>query len=235
MELKFLGRGAAFNKDELNTSAYFLDNNDIYLIDCGELIFSEINKTNLLKDKDNINLLITHTHSDHCGSLGSLVLYCHFVLNKKLNIIINKDSLILEDIKTIIRIMGCSEEMYNIVYDTDVKSNVFNRVYFVKTDHTGYLNCYSIVFETDNGIIYYSGDTRELNYLKELIDNNYNIDKIYVDTCSSNYPGNAHLYVGLINEYVPKELNNKVYCMHLNNKECEDLIKEYNFNLVSLQ
>ena len=71
MELKFLGRGAAFNPKEGNNSAYFIENNQLFLIDCGENIFERLVENGLLESVESINLMITHTHSDHVGSLGS--------------------------------------------------------------------------------------------------------------------------------------------------------------------
>ena len=88
MKLKFLGRGAAFNPKEGNTSAYFIENNQLFLIDCGESIFEKLVELDLLNDIESINLMITHTHSDHIGSLGSLVMYAYYTLKRPLNIII---------------------------------------------------------------------------------------------------------------------------------------------------
>ena len=42
MELKFLGRGAAFNPKENNNSAYFIEKNNLFLIDCGESVFKKV-------------------------------------------------------------------------------------------------------------------------------------------------------------------------------------------------
>ena len=36
MDLKFLGRGSAFNVLEGNTSCYFIEKDELFLIDCGE-------------------------------------------------------------------------------------------------------------------------------------------------------------------------------------------------------
>ena len=88
MELIFLGRGAAFNPKEGNTSAYFIEGRELFLIDCGESVFSKLMELDLLNEIDRVNLLITHTHSDHIGSLGSLVMYSFYVLQKPLNIIL---------------------------------------------------------------------------------------------------------------------------------------------------
>lgn len=49
VDLKFLGRGAAFNLIEGNNSAFFMENNELFLIDCGESIFESIITNNLKK------------------------------------------------------------------------------------------------------------------------------------------------------------------------------------------
>lgn len=91
MELNFLGRGAAFNPKEGNTSAFFIDNNELFLIDCGESIFKEIIENNILNNIEKINIMITHTHCDHIGSIGSLIMYSYYKLNNKVNIIVPKE------------------------------------------------------------------------------------------------------------------------------------------------
>ena len=48
MKLNFLGRGSAFNPVEGNNSAYFIDDNQLFLIDCGENVFGRIKKINCL-------------------------------------------------------------------------------------------------------------------------------------------------------------------------------------------
>ena len=47
--LKFLGRGSAFNTVEGNTSAYFVRDNILFLIDCGETVFHEFTANDKLK------------------------------------------------------------------------------------------------------------------------------------------------------------------------------------------
>ena len=48
MELNFLGRGGAFNTKEGNNAAYFVENNELFLIDCGETVFESLNNGFLL-------------------------------------------------------------------------------------------------------------------------------------------------------------------------------------------
>ena len=91
------------------------------------------------------------------------------------------------------------------------------------------------MFNTKDGIIYYSGDTRDLKVIKTLINSENKIYKMYIDTTTANYPGNVHLYIGLLAEIIPNNLKEKVYCMHLNNHECILRAKELGFNVVQVQ
>ena len=75
MELEFLGIGSSFNAEEDNTSAFFVEGEEMFLIDCGETVYKSLIRNELLENVDTINIMITHTHDDHIGSLGSLVLY----------------------------------------------------------------------------------------------------------------------------------------------------------------
>lgn len=234
MELLFLGRGSAFNSYEGNTSAYFIDKNELFLIDCGESIFETIMENKLLDNINCINLMITHTHSDHVGSLGTLIMYCYYVINKKVNIIISKDCLYKNDLIDLIRIFGCTNEMYTIIEEKefDNKYELFNNIRFIKTNHVSQISSYGILFETNNGLLYYSGDTSDLNNISELIQSNKIINKLYVDVTSTNTKNNVHVYIGNLNYLIPDYLKSKVYCMHINDKKCIELAKKYKFNVV---
>ena len=236
MNLNFLGRGAAFNPKEGNNSAYFIENNQLFLIDCGETVFQSLIENKLLENIDSINLMITHTHSDHVGSLGSLVMYSYYTLRKPLNIILPENALHLPNIQKILDAYGCTEAMYNFINEKeyDGKNETFQNIRHVKTDHCDELNCYGLLFSTKNGIVYYSGDTREINIVKELIANNLPIDKLYIDTTTANFPGNVHLYIGILQEEIPESLKDRVYCMHLNNDSCIEQAKQLGFNVVEI-
>ena len=71
--LKFLGTGNAFSQK--NTSAYFIHDNQLFLFDCGETVFKQIQKFKLIEKVKKVNIFLTHLHSDHCGSIGSLIFY----------------------------------------------------------------------------------------------------------------------------------------------------------------
>jgi ribonuclease BN (tRNA processing enzyme) len=234
MELLFLGRGSAFNTIEGNNSAYFIDKNELFLIDCGESIFERIIEKDLLKDVECVNVMITHTHSDHVGSIGSLIMYCYYVIKKNVNIIISRDSLYKNDIIDLIRIFGCTSDMYCVIYDDeyDDKYDLFSSIRFLKTNHVSQIPSYGILFNTNNGIVYYSGDTSDLNNILDLINSNLIIDKIYIDSTSINAMNNVHVFIGELNEKIPDFFKNKVYCMHINDEKCINKALEYGFNIV---
>ena len=71
----FLGSGAGFYPEAGNTSAYFLTDGHLFLIDCGETVFSELKKRGILNGISDITVVISHLHSDHCGSLSSLIIF----------------------------------------------------------------------------------------------------------------------------------------------------------------
>jgi len=234
MELLFLGRGSAFNTSEGNNSAYFIDKNELFLIDCGESVFERIIERNLLDDINCVNVMITHTHSDHVGSIGSLIMYCYYVIHKSINIIISKDSLYKDDLINLIRIFGCTNDMYSIVYEDefDNKYSLFNSIKYMKTNHVKEIPSYGILFNTTDGALYYSGDTSDLDNISDLINSDVVIDKIYVDATSSDVANSVHVYIGNLYELIPIDLRDKVYCMHVNDKKCIDMAIEYGFNVV---
>lgn len=236
MELQFLGRGAAFNPKEGSNSAFFIENNQLFLIDCGADTFEKLVLCDLLEGIDEINLMITHTHSDHIGSLGTLVMYSYYVLNKPLNIIIKVDAKYLSNIQKILDNFGCTSSMYRYVsqkkYDNIFES--FQSVRYVETSHCDELCCYGLLFKTVNGIVYYSGDTREIRVVKSLLSSGQRIDKMYIDTTTLNFPNNVHLYIGILQEQIPLEFKSKIYCMHFNNDQCILEAKKLGFNVVEV-
>lgn len=236
MKLIFLGKGGSDNQLQGNTSAYFKENKCLFLIDCGENIFERIIKQELLNNIDKIFLFITHTHSDHVGSIGSLLFYCHFLKKIELNIVLPPNVLHYKDVKELLRIYGACEDWYNIIdtKELDNKFNSFNTIEYMSTNHVEQIPCYGILFDTNNGIVYYSGDTREINNIKELIKLGKTIDKIFIDCTTTNKENNVHYYVGKANEEIDETIKNKVYCMHFNKPECIEVAKSYGFNVVEI-
>lgn len=106
--LKFLGCGAAFYPVLGNTSAYFIKNNNLYLLDCGELVFHQLYERGMLTRYDRIYSIITHLHADHVGSLGSLISYTYFVLGKKVRVIHPEES-----VRQLLDLTGIDRKAYD--------------------------------------------------------------------------------------------------------------------------
>ena len=87
MKLNFLGTDAGFGKK--NTSAWLVSkDNRLILIDCGNTVFSELLESGLLdKDWAGVDVIVTHLHLDHVGSLSQLGLYMYFNKKMPLNVI----------------------------------------------------------------------------------------------------------------------------------------------------
>ena len=225
--LKFLGIGAAFYPVKNNTSAYFIDNNELFLIDCGETVFKTIYELNIFKNIKTINILITHMHADHVGSLATLIDYTYYKL--KIPVYIITSNIIKYDLDTYLKCQGLTKEAYSYKDELEYsnKYNMFKSIKYINTIHSAHLSCYSIIFNTNKGIIYYSGDTKELDTLKSLL--NDNLYKAYIDTNS--HPNGPHIYINDLVSVVPNNYKNKIYCMHVNDEECIKLIKENGFNI----
>ena len=218
MELKFLGKGAAFYPVLGNTSAYFIYDKNLFLIDCGESVFKKVYEKDLFSEIDNLYVFITHTHSDHIGSLSSLILYCSHKFDIKTKIVIPKENKYIDYIKNILDSMGVDKSDYEFINDVDLdnKYDVFDNIRYVETTHCDDITSYSILFEKDNRVIYYSGDTNELDTVKSIIHGDKNIDKIYIETCSERL--DSHIYYEDLLEVIPKNLRDRVYCMHLDTR-----------------
>ena len=229
MELKFLGIGSAFNPLKGNNSAYFIENDELFLIDCGENIFTRIIEKNLLNKIKNINVMITHLHSDHIGSLSTLIDYAYYIL--KIPVYIITSNKLEYDIESFLYYTGVTKKKYSFKDVTNYNNyKSFNSIKYIKTLHSSNLACYSLIFETNKGIIYYSGDTKELNTLKSLL--NDNLYKAYIDTNSSNSPTRSHVYIGDLIDIVDNKYKSKIYCMHINDNKCIEMIINNGFNIV---
>ena len=234
--LNFLGRGAAFNPKEGNTSAFIIENENLFLIDCGESVFERLMASGILNTVSNISVFITHTHSDHIGSIGSLAMYSYFVKKQPLKIMVDESVEYLSNIEKILEGFGCTTQMVSYINTraVDNKFENFEKVRYVPTSHCDELKSCGIMFDTKTGVVYYSGDTREMAPINNIINSQAPIDKIYVDANTADYPGAVHLSLKQLNESIPQELRDRVYCMHFNNDDCIVQAQELGFQTVEV-
>lgn len=226
--LKFIGCGSAFAINSSNNSAFFIKNKTLNLFDCGETVFENIVRKNILKGIEKVNIFITHLHSDHCGSLGSFIFYLSAIGISTDNIRVifpNK-----KKISSLLNIFGVINECklinkYDDFKDFEIKS--FRQKHYDMISY-GYL-C-SINGQT----FYFSGDTCELNakILNLLLQDK--IDKLYIDTDVLNRGGKYHLEFNTLKKYIPKNLRSHVVCMHLHDNCNKQKIKKEGFDLPEL-
>lgn len=185
MKLKPLGVGSAFNSQEYgNNSWYLVRRNKVFMIDCGSTVFNSFKEKKLDK-YDSVNVIITHLHTDHIGSLGTLIEYLFYVKGSKPNII--TDIHLRKDLRTLLSISGIEESMYNLVTNTYENKEVYHSdivITFLETSHVPQLQSYSLLidFWDTQKRIYYSGDANILpNPLTILNEPTLAVDHVYID------------------------------------------------------
>ncbi|WRM43410.1 hypothetical protein [Staphylococcus phage LY01] len=216
--LTFIGKGSAFNEEKVNNSAYFTDddNKNLFIIDCGNTVFNQIKKIDLIEEHIDyeIYLLVTHIHSDHIGSIGSLIEYLYYNHNKKLNIISMTDV----GVRDYLSGLKLSKNIYNykpaIINNNgyfSLPNNFYKfkfgniEIFFIKTKHVNNLNTYSLLItkymlkERRFDSVYYTSDTIEtpdqhLRRIEEKVKNKINrsISYYYTDV-SFKEENNVHL------------------------------------------
>jgi ribonuclease BN (tRNA processing enzyme) len=234
VELIFLGRGAGFNPAEGSTSAYFIDRGTLFLIDCGESVFKTLLERKILDTVSELYVFITHTHSDHTGSLGSLFLYESMVKNITPKVVVDAHMGYLSDLRALFGIFGLTETMYRFVDASTLGGlcSLFDKVRYVKTSHCDELKSCGILFETEQGLVFYSGDMRDPAPLLEIIKSGRKIDKVYIDSNNDREPHIHHVSVHMLNDILPPEIKPKIRCMHLNNSRCAEEAAAYGFGVV---
>ena len=112
MELHFTGTGAAYYPRLGSNAAFFVKNNHLFMIDCGESTFRKMEARDEIRTCDKITVFITHLHADHIGSLGSFASYCLSVLQKRITVIAQDDTVV-----EILKLMGVPADMYDFTTD----------------------------------------------------------------------------------------------------------------------
>lgn len=212
MFLKFIGNGSAFNTKAGNSCAYFEKDENLYLIDCGEDVFAKIKDK--LSNYKSISVFITHTHSDHTGSLPTLCLYCYFVLHIKVKIYCSDDYVV-----NILKNTG--------TYDyVDIRHNCKDEINyeFIPTTHVNEISSYGIWFSEHK--VYYSGDSNDLILFKD-------VKEYYQDTCIANYPNNVHLNIDKLDKLITElNLNKDMFILyHFDNEECINRALELGYKI----
>ncbi|MBQ9263843.1 MAG: MBL fold metallo-hydrolase [Clostridia bacterium] len=234
MELHFLGRGAAFFPTEGNTAAYIREGERLLLLDCGETVFARLICAGALEGVQEVFVAVSHLHGDHCASLGTLALYCFFRLGTKLKLVLPKgQDAYAQAVFRLLDTFGVGECCYQQVSPHDVAGfQSFTAFDYVETVHDPHMACFSFVFETPKGGVFYSADTNRTMELTAFLKRHEQIDALYMEATDEDYPGNVHLPLDQLAAAVPKELMQKTFLMHFNSHQCMQKARAMGFSIV---
>lgn len=215
--ITFLGRDSGFGKN--NTSAYTIINGRLLLIDCGQTVMPQLQEKRLLEGISGIDVIITHLHGDHVGSLSQLVLYSYFVLKTPINIITA-----CSEIDNFLTITGAARYCQIPGFPTERYTRNNNFVTFIATDHVGdEIDCYGFSAKINGTHIVYTGDTKTIEPFIKYLNKG---SQLFTDAPVA---GGVHLKLednlSRLNELTQKGID--VYLMHLDNElKIRDMIKE---------
>ena len=204
--LTFLGSDAGYGLE--NNSAYIEKDGCLTIIDCGYTVFNKVKEKFNFINYNNIEVIITHLHNDHAGSLSQLILYAYFECNKKITIVSK-----CKNIRQYLNLCGTPDEAYEVLKET-------NTIKLISTKHTPYLDAYGFVMQIDDKKIVYTGDTKTLEPFMEYLNG---ADEFYVDVSKN---GGAHLKIENVKDKLIeiKNAGTEVNLMHIDDR---DFIKKY--------
>jgi len=229
--LLFLGRGSAF-ADEHN-SAFFSEDNELVLIDCPATSYQKVKKMNW-EQYDNIYILVTHTHGDHSGGIGTMLQYVWFasVMKKKVTIVAPSTEVKEDLLLLLMRIEGCEQEWFNIITADELDRRWF--ISALLTTHAKPLEgrCFGYHLNIHGNNVVYTGDTATLEPFKQLLKSGS-----FLYTEAAYYKSAVHLYLeDMLPELVRlSDSGVHVYLMHLDVEEeiCK-LIDDTSLKMVQL-
>ncbi|WP_297957945.1 YqiA/YcfP family alpha/beta fold hydrolase [uncultured Ruminococcus sp.] len=216
--LMFLGRGSAF-ADEHN-SAFFVEDNELVLIDCPATSYQKVKKMNW-EQYDNIYILITHTHGDHSGGVGTMLQYVWFAsyMKKKVTIVAPSEEVKEDLLLLLMRIEGCEQAWFNIITADELDKKWF--ISAVPTIHVKPLEgkCFGYHLNIRGNNVVYTGDTATLEPFRPLLKNGS-----FLYTEAAFYKSEVHLCLkDMLPEFIRlTDGGVHIYIMHL---DVEDEIK----------
>lgn len=222
--LHFIGSGSAFNPDMDNTSAWFSQNGMFFLLDCGETVFGKIWNLPQFKTASRIVVLLTHMHSDHIGSIGTLLSYCAMVVHKPVDIYYPSSALV-----PYLSMVGIKSSFYTQYIEVAKDWGIEVAPYPV--EHAKDMACFGYVLTLGCRKVYFSGDAADIPdaVLQQFLSGE--IVHLYQDTCME--ASEHHCPLSLLEQRIPMEHRGRVSAMHISSKQSIDIIKEKGFQVVS--
>lgn len=232
-ELKFLGRGSAFNIKEGNTCGYFKSGTSLLIVDCGCSMYEKIVKSGILNDVDDVYIAITHLHGDHAGGLGALLDYLYWKKSIVATVIFP-----YKEMKAYLSLSMIKEYQYEesgglVLEDFGegtLNIHPFKTLHVDKNEKT---SGYFIQYIKDNKSTYFIIDWDAADVNDDIINfiaKNKDSDIYWYHDASSNaneFNGIHCSYKTLITR-VPEFIRNKCYFVHLDDTEFLEKIAEEN-------
>lgn len=211
MELHFLGIGSAYNPIYKNTNAFLPIGECLLMFDCGESTFETLYSKGFLDQYNTFVVAITHFHSDHVGSLGSFISYCHCQLHKKVYLIYPNT-----DIGKFLLFTGVPDTMYTYLTPADPMPYTDLTLTSIEVQHDPLIQCFGYLVQTEDHTFFFGGDSAAIpaDILRLLLDGK--IDTIYQDvTYEHCWESSCHGTLEGLCYQVPEAFRRKVVCMHL--------------------
>ena len=183
-KLNFIGIGGATNINLGGNCCYIKDGDKLLIIDMCEGATGKLEKAQVFKDVKNIYIAITHTHFDHVAGLGVFIWYCNFNFNIIPKIIYGKFEYKCH-IKELLKLTGVDTKYVEFIKDSSFRFNDLT-LNMQQTTHTPTLQCFGIMFEDKHGKYYYTGDTKDIEYIKKLCEDKM-VKRIYTEVATQSY------------------------------------------------
>ncbi|MBP5180458.1 MAG: MBL fold metallo-hydrolase [Clostridiales bacterium] len=210
--LSFFGRGSAFS--DKNNCAFFRSGDKLVLIDCSVTAFNKV-KSMPLDGITGIEILVTHTHSDHVNGVAMLIDYMWFVKKIPVTVIAPSED-VRKDLQYLLhRLDGCELEWYTLVIASEYNAPYIKAV--IPTTHSQQLTgrCFGYNLDVDGTNVVYTGDSNTIEPFKPYISSG---TELYMET--SFYKSDVHMHIddqiAFIKEFVNDGVS--VYLMHLDDE-----------------
>ncbi len=221
-KLKFIGVGGAMNLELGGNCCYLKDGDNLLVIDACEDATKKLVEEDAFKGVKNIYIAITHTHYDHVAGLGILIWYANFVYKIKPTIIY-KTFRYKCNLKKLLKITGVNKKHFNLIKDSDFNMDGLT-IEFKKTMHAPELQCFGFMFSDNKGKYYYTGDSNDVKYVRELC-NDDSVKTIYCEVATETF--DVHIKYDDI-----KDLSkDKLVLMHVNTMDLYNQIKKDGFSV----